>query len=82
MTSTTVIVMPPQQRNCIIQEGKTYCEDKDMTKNEFGGACIILLIAIIWFGVWFKLGEVFDSVWFMAASLIIPLIIGSLLLFI
>lgn len=81
MTST-IIVVPPQQRDCIIQAGKTYCEKQDITKNELGALSLGILAAIAWFGAWFWLGEVFDSGWFMAASIIIPLMIGSLLLFI
>jgi hypothetical protein len=43
-----VIVPVQHEKKCIVVKGKKYCEDADMTKQDFAGFGFILVFLIVW----------------------------------
>lgn len=71
------MMMPQQEKKCIIQQGVRYCEDTPITKHEFGAISIFIILIIIWSGILMKLlSEEYNKlaiIW-----LLLPFIIGAI----
>jgi len=49
MIPVAPMIVPVQTKvNCIIQDGKQFCEENDITNKELGGAFLSVFLVIIW----------------------------------
>ena len=78
------IIIPVQQqveRDCIVVQGKKYCEDTDITAKQFGGVLLGAVILLVWaIGATSLLLNDKPKL-SIAAFLIPPLLLGLALLF-
>lgn len=61
MTPVPVVVPVNNVRNCIVQDGIRYCENKDVSPNEFGVALLFTVGILLWVMLWFWIGSKLES---------------------
>lgn len=81
MQAIPIIIPTERRRDCIVQNGKTYCEETDVTGKELGAVLLIVaLIAGYTIGaLWLAVER--DSGLVLVVSLMAPLVIGGLFLY-
>jgi F0F1-type ATP synthase assembly protein I len=76
-------VVIPRKRDCIVVNGKTYCQDEPATKQDVGAMCLVFIAIILYIVTTCWLADKFDN-WMgriLITALILPFAIGVLLSF-
>jgi hypothetical protein len=69
-----IIVIPHQtQRDCIVVEGKKYCQDENLTPNEFGSMLLFFGFATSYIILLFWLADKLDDMRIVVGGFVTPL---------